>query len=70
MTSRRPRRRRGGLDSPCINLCTIEPRTRRCAGCHRTIDEISRWATMSTGQRRRIMADLPRRAPAPDNTTP
>lgn len=49
--------------SPCINICVIEPASRLCKGCLRSIDEISRWASMSELERRRIMQELGRRAP-------
>lgn len=48
--------------SPCINICVIEPASRLCKGCLRSIDEISRWASMSELERRRIMQELGRRA--------
>jgi predicted Fe-S protein YdhL (DUF1289 family) len=34
-------------ESPCINLCVIEPDTGCCKGCARTLDEIARWSEMS-----------------------
>jgi uncharacterized protein len=34
-------------DSPCTNLCVIDPDTGWCKGCARTLDEIARWADMS-----------------------
>ena len=33
--------------SPCIQICVIDPAARLCVGCGRTLDEISRWAWMS-----------------------
>jgi predicted Fe-S protein YdhL (DUF1289 family) len=47
--------------SPCVNICRIEPATRRCRGCARTIDEIARWTALSDAERDRILADLPAR---------
>lgn len=35
------------IDSPCIALCTLDPLTRICTGCGRSIDEITRWQAMS-----------------------
>jgi predicted Fe-S protein YdhL (DUF1289 family) len=32
-----------------------------CKGCARTIEEISAWRRFSPDERRRIMAELPRR---------
>ena len=35
--------KRAEIDSPCIKICVIQPETRLCTGCLRTIDEISAW---------------------------
>ena len=53
------------MQTPCTKICTLDARKERCIGCGRTLDEIARWASMSDGERARIMAELPsRRAPA------
>jgi predicted Fe-S protein YdhL (DUF1289 family) len=39
----------------------IDPATKLCAGCGRTIHEIASWRTLSEADRRRIMQELPRR---------
>jgi hypothetical protein len=48
-------------ESPCIHVCTIDPASRLCVGCGRTIDEIARWVEMSPAERRAIMDGLPGR---------
>ena len=53
------------METPCINICTVEPKSRQCVGCGRTIDEIARWASMTNTERRRIMTELTTR-PKPD----
>lgn len=55
---------RDEIESPCIKLCIIEPRTRLCAGCHRSIDEIGAWSRMTPAARRAVMELLPERAQA------
>jgi predicted Fe-S protein YdhL (DUF1289 family) len=51
--------------TPCIKLCAIDPVTRLCAGCGRTLMEIGQWASYSEEERRRIMGALAGRlAPA------
>ena len=50
------------MDSPCINICVIDPASRLCKGCLRTIDEITAWSRLSDTQRRNLMAELPSRA--------
>lgn len=47
--------------SPCIKLCAIEPATRLCSGCGRTLNEIGRWSTLSDSERAEIMRELPGR---------
>lgn len=49
------------LDTPCIKICILDPQTRLCRGCGRTIDEIASWGVLSEAERRRIMALLPAR---------
>jgi len=53
--------KRAEIDSPCIKICVIQPETRLCTGCLRTIDEISAWSRMTTEARAEVMADLPAR---------
>ena len=53
---------RAPVESPCIKICVIHPDSRLCTGCLRTIDEITRWASMPPEERRTIMAALPSRA--------
>jgi predicted Fe-S protein YdhL (DUF1289 family) len=49
------------MKSPCINVCQMDPQRGLCLGCARTLDEIARWASMSGGERERIIAELPAR---------
>ncbi|QEC50842.1 DUF1289 domain-containing protein [Baekduia soli] len=46
------------MESPCIDVCEIDPVTDRCEGCGRTLDEIAEWSTYSPQERRRTMAEL------------
>lgn len=52
--------------SPCIKLCAIDPATRLCSGCGRTLTEIGRWSTMSDVERAQIMRELPERRAVAD----
>ena len=52
------------IASPCTKVCTIDPRSRLCLGCGRTLDEIARWTSFSESERDRIMTELPRRRDA------
>ena len=46
------------VPSPCIKLCILDPATRICTGCRRTLDEIGRWSTMSDAERRAVLARI------------
>lgn len=54
---------RNEIESPCVKICVLHPAARLCLGCHRSGEEIARWSRYSPEERRRIMADLPARAP-------
>ncbi|WNJ88800.1 DUF1289 domain-containing protein [Bosea sp. 685] len=47
--------------SPCIKVCVIDPASKLCQGCGRTLREIAQWAGMSEAQRMAVMALLPER---------
>jgi uncharacterized protein len=49
------------ISSPCTKVCTIDPRSRLCMGCGRSLNEIGRWTSLSEDERLRIMRELPRR---------
>ncbi|MEZ5774632.1 MAG: DUF1289 domain-containing protein [Hyphomicrobiaceae bacterium] len=49
------------MDTPCIDICTMDPKSGLCLGCRRTIREIAAWASLSPAERRRIMSELPAR---------
>jgi predicted Fe-S protein YdhL (DUF1289 family) len=52
------------IQSPCDKVCTVDPVSRLCIGCGRTLAEIEHWAAYSDGERTRIMAELPERMTA------
>ncbi|MGI9404495.1 MAG: DUF1289 domain-containing protein [Hyphomicrobium sp.] len=52
------------METPCVNICDINGETGLCMGCGRTIDEIARWASMTSTERRRIMNVLSARRAA------
>ncbi|MFO8128194.1 DUF1289 domain-containing protein [Yoonia sp.] len=53
---------RAEIESPCIKICVIEPNSRLCTGCLRSIDEIGAWSKMTAQARSAVMAELPSRA--------
>ena len=49
------------MESPCVNICLMDPETGLCSGCGRTLEEIGSWYRLGDVERRRIMAELPDR---------
>jgi uncharacterized protein len=49
------------IDTPCIAVCMMDPRTDLCLGCGRTLPEIARWHRMDSAERQAVMALLPSR---------
>ncbi|NOJ48516.1 DUF1289 domain-containing protein [Bradyrhizobium archetypum] len=45
-------------ETPCIAVCTMDPKTKLCFGCGRTLPEIARWHSMATAERLAIMERL------------
>lgn len=56
--------RASAIESPCVKICVIDPSTRICEGCGRTLAEIGAWLSMSPEARRATMAALPDRLAA------
>jgi predicted Fe-S protein YdhL (DUF1289 family) len=48
----------GVVDSPCISVCVVDPKTGYCIGCGRTTAEISGWRTMDAAARADVRAEL------------
>ena len=44
--------------SPCLGICLMDPATRMCRGCLRTVDEIRAWYEASAAEKRGILARL------------
>jgi predicted Fe-S protein YdhL (DUF1289 family) len=44
--------------SPCLGICLMDPATRICRGCRRTIAEIATWHDASPAEKRAILARL------------
>ncbi|HXO68370.1 MAG TPA: DUF1289 domain-containing protein [Bradyrhizobium sp.] len=49
------------IETPCIAVCMIDPRTSLCFGCGRTLPEIARWHRIDNPERLAIMELLPAR---------
>ena len=49
------------IETPCVQICAIDPASDLCNGCGRSLAEITHWYGMSNDERSRIMAELPAR---------
>ena len=45
-------------ETPCIAVCMMDPKTKLCFGCGRTLPEIARWHSMATAERLAVMEGL------------
>ena len=50
--------------SPCLGICLMDPATRQCRGCRRTVEEIARWYDATPAEKREILAALETRRAA------
>jgi uncharacterized protein len=50
--------------SPCLGICIMDPRTRQCRGCLRTIEEIAAWYEATPAEKRALIAVLDARRAA------
>jgi hypothetical protein len=46
------------IETPCIAVCMIDPKTSLCFGCGRILPEIARWHRMESAERQAVMANL------------
>jgi predicted Fe-S protein YdhL (DUF1289 family) len=60
----------GNLRSPCVSVCRIDVATGYCAGCYRTIEEISDWGMMTDDRKRDVWRQLKLRRTALSPATP
>ncbi len=49
------------VPSPCVKICILDPVSRVCTGCGRTLDEIGLWLQFSDEERLKVAAELPDR---------
>ena len=46
------------MNSPCVNLCRVDPTIDYCTGCKRSLKEIKEWISYSEANRLEIMQQL------------
>jgi predicted Fe-S protein YdhL (DUF1289 family) len=49
------------IESPCTKICTVDPASGLCLGCGRSLAEIGGWTSYTDAERKRVMAELPKR---------
>lgn len=47
--------------SPCINLCKMDDEDLYCLGCHRTLEEIANWSSLSIVDKDALLLALKKR---------
>ncbi len=50
--------------SPCLGICLMDPVTRMCRGCLRTMDEIRDWYAAGAAEKHAILERLATRRAA------
>jgi predicted Fe-S protein YdhL (DUF1289 family) len=51
--------RQAEVASPCTDVCKMNPASGLCEGCLRTLEEIAAWSSMTSEEKRRVLARLP-----------
>jgi uncharacterized protein len=46
------------VETPCVNVCQIEPASHLCRGCGRSLIEIANWAAIGPEGRLKVLEDL------------
>lgn len=45
-------------DSPCVHVCLMDYAQGLCIGCHRTLDEITYWASYPSARKKEVLATV------------
>lgn len=54
------------IESPCVRNCCLD-NDDICLGCHRSLSEITAWASMSTEERKVVLQSAKQRATNSNN---
>ena len=46
------------IDTPCIDICSIDRDSGECIGCGRTVEEVSNWANFNNLKKKQILENL------------
>jgi uncharacterized protein len=56
------------VETPCVQVCTLDPVSGLCVGCGRSVAEIAGWMGFDHKERVAIITRLPTRLAAMDAT--
>ena len=48
--------------SPCVGVCSIDPKSKLCLGCFRSSDEIAIWSKIDNKRALEIMKEIKTRS--------
>ncbi len=54
------------IPSPCIGVCELDPEAAICKGCLRTIQEITRWSSLTPAEQSAVVAAVQAREEDPE----
>lgn len=57
------------VPSPCVSVCRMDEATGWCAGCFRTLAEITAWSRAAETDKRHVWALVAQRAQLPESPT-
>lgn len=43
------------IESPCIGVCRLDPASRICLGCGRSLEEIAKWTQLDNLQKKQVL---------------
>ena len=46
------------IKSPCVDVCKIDPESKVCLGCNRTIEEIANWSSLNDLEKKNILTKI------------
>tara|TARA_B100000768_G_C10962338_1_gene242231 strand:+ start:108 stop:302 length:195 start_codon:yes stop_codon:yes gene_type:complete len=46
------------IKSPCVDVCKIDPESKACLGCNRTIEEIANWSSLNDSEKKNILTKI------------
>ena len=49
------------VPSPCVQTCTLDPLSKLCRGCLRSVREIADWLEMTADEKRATLARVEQR---------